>query len=450
MNMNSTKMPEVRQKMALQLPCEIWSLISEPLTTKEWARASGTCKATAAVKPRILIHVPKDHAELKWICSRWAEAGSLGLDLRTHGLLEPATVQMMISSLQHMPSMHAQQLALSCRTAQSAGVQYVQKLLAAAPNLCMLSLNTACIPALPALQNLRHLHLKARRVLAIQSSRSLIGLRALETLSIEILQVVEGSPARLDLEGYSHLQAVTLVKIIPRRLQLPALRSLCVEADFEALMPEWDSIRYCCSILRIRTYLPTRCTRMIGLLKHPFAVLTRLDILVMLFSIISTNVANVGSCSCPLVIGASLHTLKYLCVEANDIHMLFEPGLSLKDVSCTAFGKLHAVARDMAMFMADLKSLNMSWYTGGPPTLVAHMQVQLGCKRCYVGKEFGCYSFGAALVHRIERPTCGACDICLVEKGLVGQSSITDGCGAFSCRSQPSTIFHDEYCQCFP
>lgn len=443
MNVNSAKMPEACQRMAPQLPCEVWSLISEPLTTKEWARASGTCKATAAVKPRILIHMPKDHAELKWICSRWAEAGSLGLDLRTPGLLEFATVHMIIRSLQQMPSMHAQQLALSCHTAQSAGVQYVQKLLAAAPNLRMLSLNTACIPALPALQNLRHLHLKARRVLSSQSSRSLSGLRALETLSIEILQVIKGSPARIDLEGYSHLQAVTLVKIIPRRLHLPAIRSLCVEADFEALMPEWDSIRCCCSILRIRTCLPTKCIRMIGLLKHPFAVLTRLDILVMRFSIISYNLANVGSCNCPLVVEASLHTLKSLYVEANDIHMLFEPGPSLQDVSCTAFGRLHAFARDLAMFMADLQSLKMSWQAGVPPALVAHMHVQLGCGRSDVGKDFGCsYSFIAALVHRIERPICGACDMCLVEKGLVGQSSITDGCGAFSCRSQPSTIFN--------
>ena len=295
MNLNSVKMPTACERMAPQLPCEVWSLISEPLTTKEWARASGTCKATAAVKPRILIHMPKDHDELKWICSRWAEAGSLGLDLRTSGLLEPATVRMMISSLQQMPNMHAQQLALSCRTAQCAGVQYVQKLLAAAPNLCMLSLNTACIPALPALQNLRHLHLQARRVMSIQSSRSLSGLRALETLSIEIFHVSEGSPARIDLEGYSHLQAVSLVKVTPRRLQLPTLRSLSVEADFEALMPEWDNIRRCCSMLRIRTHHPTRCIRMIGLLKHPFSVLTRLDILVMRFCIISDHPANVGS-----------------------------------------------------------------------------------------------------------------------------------------------------------
>ena len=144
-----------------------------------------------------------------------------------------------------------------------------------------------------------------------------------------------------------------------------------------------------------------------------------------------------------------MQTLKYLCVEANDIHMLFEPGPSLQDVSCKAFGKLHAFARDMAMFMADLQSLTMSWQAGGPPTLVAHMQVQLGCKRYNVDKIYGCYSFGAALVHRIERPACGACDMCLVKKGLMGQLSITDGRGAFSCRSRPSTIFHDEYCQCF-
>lgn len=73
-------------KSSAGLPTELWEHVADHLTSKEWAQACGTCKATFAVKVRALNLILGPSACLLWASRRWDAAKALSLVVKDNSI----------------------------------------------------------------------------------------------------------------------------------------------------------------------------------------------------------------------------------------------------------------------------------------------------------------------------------------------------------------------------
>ena len=65
---------------AAHLPVEIWRQIADHMSTKAWARVSGTCKAMHYVQPKQISIGVSSESALAWVQTHWGQASTLKLN----------------------------------------------------------------------------------------------------------------------------------------------------------------------------------------------------------------------------------------------------------------------------------------------------------------------------------------------------------------------------------
>ncbi|BDA43026.1 hypothetical protein COCOBI_04-0360 [Coccomyxa sp. Obi] len=106
------------------LPVEVWKEVAGHMSTRLWARASGTCRTMSQVQPRVLEceagwkQTPERLLDMvQWRMNHWGEAEKLGIHF---GDVCPSTLCKLMKK--SSPSEHLQQLAFDfspCREAEN-------------------------------------------------------------------------------------------------------------------------------------------------------------------------------------------------------------------------------------------------------------------------------------------------------------------------------------------
>ena len=240
------------------LPQEVWSLIAERMTHKDWAKTCGTCQATFRLQLTRVSAAPSNLEELRWLAKhcpsaeiiRWhMAAGNMEAELQTIQACSPAA------------SFHSvRQLWVSGD--HSKLTQWTFWVLSNARNLQLLNLESISLPLLPTMCQLKHLMLtlKGEQKLNEEFCTRIGQLKRLETLAIEYRdknwynweynrEDYIAEMAAMDLRACPQLSAVSFeyMYIAPAALDLPPGCTTHISYDADVLMhsPSWPHASSC-------------------------------------------------------------------------------------------------------------------------------------------------------------------------------------------------------------
>ncbi|BDA43027.1 hypothetical protein COCOBI_04-0370 [Coccomyxa sp. Obi] len=238
-------------RQPITLPVEVWKEVANHMSTRQWAKVSGTCRAMSQVQPRRIEclaarqQTPEHLLDmLQWCINHWREAEKFGIKFGDVHMYK--MYKLMKSS---SPSEHLQQLAFDFSPSKEAEGRFdyiaidkfahiwLDPYLRQAAQLKALCLEgiSEVLPNLPLLDKLVHLSVGFRRPLKKHACIALQTLHSLETLCLDILftsrqyefeDVVEING--LDFTGCSKLRAVRVMMLEPEYLRLPPGCSLSV------------------------------------------------------------------------------------------------------------------------------------------------------------------------------------------------------------------------------
>ena len=136
----------------LELPSDVWERVFALLSTKEWAMASGTCRAFRGIKLGVVDMDVSSHGALRWAAKHWQASSKLSLNCKAsfdYSFLPPEVLTLgdlqflkVSGGSEHALPMWIGSLLSNCRALEVLMLDFVYPL-----------------PFLPPLMHLRHLML---------------------------------------------------------------------------------------------------------------------------------------------------------------------------------------------------------------------------------------------------------------------------------------------------
>ncbi len=165
------------------LPSELWALVAQYLSTRDWAGCSGTCKATDAIQPLKISLQKSEWPALRWLIKHYHSAEMMSLDVQGSGWQ---------SALEHadLGAGPVQLQRLSVNSGAQLLAESLSSFVSSQANLQVLHLISITLPNMSALGHLKHLVL-GRTSLDSVALESLSALQSLETLSLFHITVSE-------------------------------------------------------------------------------------------------------------------------------------------------------------------------------------------------------------------------------------------------------------------
>ena len=407
--------PAVDRRQPITLPVEVWKEVAGHMSTHQWAKVSGTCRAMFQVQPRTIRcaarckQTPEQVLKmLQWCIKHWREAERFGIGFGNVDRI--ALYECMIIS---SPSAHLQQLAFDFTRFPKPDKWYaylygssdfvrlgnltlswLNPLLGQAAHMKALCLEgiSEVLPVFPslALDKLEHLAVGLRRPLKKHACSGLQVLHSLETLCLDIAFVSRDDydgveVSGLDFTGCSGLRAVGLMMLEPEYLRLPPGCSLSVTRDIlwldadnwpSTAESKWQSTAgmICACSLRANAFqersskldevieeyvCPKLKSRLFWVSSFLCPRLTRLDL----------EYPKLSGVWEPIEISDNIFNLQHLRISSLNVHLYVSASLRLQTLILTAGQSLTLDVVDVSGLAATMTAVQLSWVSCCPTTL---------------------------------------------------------------------------------
>ena len=434
------------------LPTEIWTLICDYMSTKDWARARGTCLSMAKVLPRRITLEPTRRRHFKWLVKQWGEAEGIKLDCsdleisrsRINGYLAQAG-ELQLESLEIRTFPLCSPLCSPVYSSDEDGEQqqshpgallneyrydaWVINILQHAPKLALLRLVRVNISVISFTSHLKHLHLIVTR--SWQSSFSADDSRFLQSLcSLETCELAHTDEcltlkaADTDLMACTKLRALSLCLFAPAAVRVPEGCSVFMTGHQVELNSHWPVIASMSTSCYFQEFIDIDytdtapdLTRQNGFLNStPCDNLTFLRI----------DYESFCSWDRPVVIGPCLAKLQHLTIVSGDVHVDFASAVALQTFVVVSKECISLRVRDVDGFAvntlaATLEQVHFRWKFCCPRTYsllgLLHASIEMDAL------GHGCEASTPAFRNDALKCRCGACYDCL-------------GCKEMFCRYQ--------------
>ena len=384
-----------RRTQPITLPVEVWKEVADCMSTLEWARASGTCRAMFQVQPRRIVcqerwrHTPEHLLVMaQWCINHWREAEKIGIHF---GDVHPCFLYELMIDVS--PSEHLQQVAFDFSLSREAEGKYdsmgadkiaplwLVPFLTQAQHMKALCLEgiSGVLPDLPLLDKLVHLAVGLRRPLGKDACNALQTLQSLETLCLDVKFVSSQDNDAVEISGLdftvcSKLRTVRLMMLEPEFLRLPPSCSLSVTRDIlwmdESKWQARAGLISACS-LRANAYNEVdvwekyRCPALamgpdlLWLSRFSCPHLTRLDL----------DYPKLSEVWRPIEINRNMANLQHLRISSLHVHLYITAQLRLQTLFLVAEQSLNLDIVNIFALAASLTNVQLSWVSCCPTTL---------------------------------------------------------------------------------
>ena len=424
------------------LPIEIWTLVCDFMSTKDWARARGTCRSMAKVLPRRIMLEPTRRRHFEWLVKQWGEAEGLKLELdcshlrisrtRLEGYLaEFRELQLESLEIKTLP------LCSPCRPVYSSDEDteqqkfdpeapldkyryhsWVCSILQHAPKLALLRLMRVYISVISFTSNLKHLLLIVERrshEFCADDCRSLQSLCSLETCELgHTDKCLTQKAADIDLMACPKLRALSLRLIEPAAVRVPEGCSVFMTGNQVEVNSNWPVVASMSTSCYFQEFIDTDYTDEAPDLtcQNGFLNSTPCDNLTFL----QIDYEKFCSWDHPVVIGPCLAKLQHLTIVSGNVHVCFASAVALQTFVVVAKECMSLRVRDVDWFTVDtlaatLEQVHFRWKFCCPRTYsllgLLHAPIEMD--------DFGLRweASTPAFRHDALKCRCGACYECL-------------------------------------
>lgn len=349
-----------QRAMFQDLPEELLLEVVSNLSSREWAKARGSCRRFSELQPRKIALAPANMAMVRWCTSLWRRTSSIALHLYQLELSSSELSQILERGASQLEQSRITELhleGLGAVGAECESMAWLDNILMGAYNLQRLILGAKSINMLPKFSHLQHVVLQFESEMSEQACSSLQGLVHLETISMKCTSFFEHSvrmPA-IDLRGCNSLKAAYFDAVAPDAVVgAPQNCWTMIKCSAAIGIENWSSYSHTCAGLALfGERLPSI------VLGPPCLQLTYLRI----------DAMEIGKPQAPVVISGAMPKLQYLELICCDLSVKFETALRPR-VFKLVVGTAHELSiMDQPSFLERMGTLTLHVTNWSNPAL---------------------------------------------------------------------------------
>jgi hypothetical protein len=338
------------------LPVEVMQLVASSMCNRDWARFSRTCSAWQRMQPRSIVLWANGTSELRWLANHLEKAQLLNLNTGILDFTSEEVQQIMARCAQKVGRVKQLMLyGIDGREEPPSTPPWLQNFFrAVADSLDVMQLSIFPSLLVPPMRNLKHLvvELEAFYEHDLPRLSFLYKLPSLLTLSLGNMKDLP-LPA-LDLTSCAHLQAVSLLHLVPVGLNVPASCSVALLGDWQAIAKHAKELCNTLTGLSIHN----REGDFDATLSPALSSLVNATMMLTTLHIFTEGVG--GGTVCQLSLGSNLRALREVLISCTtSLVLTVTAPLSLRVLGAIATGALRLVLDHPDVLAASLSWLNV-------------------------------------------------------------------------------------------